>query len=124
MLGAIAAGVALVAAGDAAARGPVRPATAAETHAIAVAIRQPRFTCFDGRVARAGGWGALRLAGGAGCPELPYAIIVRADGDAGWRELRRFWSRRAACAARRPRLPVRIRAGLLGCPARAPARRR
>ncbi|ADB52119.1 hypothetical protein [Conexibacter woesei] len=111
----------LALAGHAAAGGPasaVRAASEAETHEIAVHVRQPRWTCFRGLVARRGGWAALRRLPGGGCPELPYAIVVRedrAEPAAGWRELRRFSARRAACTATRPRLSRALRAGLLGC---------
>lgn len=101
--------------GVAAASGPVRMASERETHAIAVDVRQPRWSCFEGRIAHGRPWAALRRLPGGGCPELPYAILVRADRETGWREVRRFWGRRAACAATSPRLPAALRRGLLDC---------
>lgn len=109
------AAIVLALTGQAVAKSPVRAASEAETHAIAVDVRQPRWSCFAGFVARDGGWGSLRRLPGGGCPELPYAIVVREDRASGWKELRRFWTRRAACAATRPRLGPRLKAGLLGC---------
>lgn len=95
---------------------PVRAATEAQTHRIAVEIRQPRWSCFDGLLQRRGHFGALRLLPGGGCPALPYAILVREDRADGWQELRRFETRRAACRARPRGLPAAARRALLGCP--------
>jgi len=120
LIAAAAAALLLAGAGAAGARGPVRAATGGEAHELAIAIKQPRWTCFAGRIARRGGWAALRRLPHAGCPALPWAIVVRADARLGWRELRRFPTRRAACASRRPRLTAPLRAGLYGC---APKRR-
>lgn len=120
----LAAAIALALAANTAAAGsasPARAASEAETHAIAVAVRQPRWSCFGGRIARRGGWGALLRLRGGGCPDLPYAILVREDRTAGWRELRRFGTRRAACGARRPRLSGPLRAGLLRCGGTGPS---
>ena len=104
-----------------AARGPVRAATEAETHELAIAIKQPRWSCFSGRIARDGRWASLRLLSHAGCPDLPDAIVMRADASLGWKELRRFATRRGACASRRPRLSAALKRGLYGCA--APSRR-
>lgn len=100
-----------------AARGPVRVATETETHELAIAIKQPRWSCFSGRIAHDGRWASLRRLPHAGCPDLPYAIVVRADAQLGWKEQRRFGTRRRACAARRPRLSAALKHGLYGCPA-------
>lgn len=99
----------------------MRAASTAERQELAVAIKQPRWTCFRGVIARRGGWAALRVSGGSACPGLPYAIVVRADDWLGWREVARFWTRRGACAAARPRLPAVLRAAFYDCP--APRRR-
>jgi len=117
MLLALAAAVALAAPGS-----PVRPASEAQTHRIAVEIRQPRWSCFSALLQRRGPFGALRRLPGGGCPDLPYAILVREHADDGWRELRRFTSRRAACRARPRGLPAPVRAALLGCRAPREAR--
>lgn len=116
-------GALLPAASADAAKGPVRTASSGETQELAVAIKQPRWTCFSGRIARSGGWASLRRLPHAGCPDLPWAIVVRADERLGWRELRRFETRRGACRSARPRLSAALRTGLYGCPAPAPARR-
>lgn len=99
-----------------AARGPVRVATDAETHELAIAIKQPRWSCFSGRLSRDARWASLRRLSHAGCPDLPYAIVMRADARLGWKEARRFTTRRGACASRRPRLSRALRSGLYGCP--------
>jgi uncharacterized low-complexity protein len=111
-----------VAAPAQAARGPVRAATDAETHELAIAIKQPRWSCFDGRLARDGRWASLRRLSHAGCPDLPYAIVMRADARLGWKELRRFGTRRGACVSGRPRLSAALKRGLYGCPAPERAR--
>jgi hypothetical protein len=111
MLLALAAAVAVAAAGS-----PVRPASEAQTHRIAVEIRQPRWSCFSALLQRRGPFGALRRLPGGGCPDLPYAILVREDRADGWQELRRFATRRDACRARPRGLPAATRAALLGCP--------
>lgn len=117
------AALALAAAAPAqAARGPVRVATETETHELAIAIKQPRWSCFSGRIARDGRWASLRRLPHAGCPDLPHAIVMRADARLGWKELRRFTTRRGACASRRPRLSTALRRGLYGCPAARRAR--
>lgn len=94
---------------------PVREATEAQTHRIAIEIMQPRWTCFDGLLAKRSAWGSLRRIATPGCPELPWAILVREDRDDGWQEVRRFATRSAACRARPRGLPARTRAALLGC---------
>lgn len=96
------------------AAGPVQDATDAQTHRIAIEIRQPRWTCFTGLIAKGSTWGSLRRIETPGCPELPWAILVREE-RSGWREVRRFHSRRAACRARPKRLAAAQRRALLGC---------
>ncbi|MBB4664644.1 hypothetical protein [Conexibacter arvalis] len=107
---------AAVAAPSQAARAPVRVATETETHELAIAIKQPRWSCFSGRIARDGRWASLRRLPHAGCPGLPYAIAIRADARLGWKEARRFATRRGACASRRPRMSAPLKRGLYGCP--------
>jgi hypothetical protein len=113
MLLALTAAVALAAGADA----PVRPATEAQAHRVAVEIMQPRWTCFDGLLARRSRWGSLRRIETTGCPELPWAILVREDRADGWQEVRRFATRRAACRARPRGLAADVRRALLGCTA-------
>ena len=122
VVAAVVVAVLLACAGDAqAARSAVRVASSGETQELAVTVKQPRWTCFSGRIARTGGWASLRRLPHAGCPGLPWAIVLRADARLGWRELRRFDTRRGACASRRPRLGSALRDGLYDCP--APKRR-
>ncbi|MDR9369259.1 hypothetical protein Q5424_09220, partial [Conexibacter sp. JD483] len=114
---ALAAAALAPAAASAAGASPVRTASEAQTHRIAVEIRQPRWSCFGALLQRRGPFGALRLLPGGGCPELPYAILVREDPRSGWQELRRFETRAGACRARPRGLPAATRRALLGCAA-------
>lgn len=111
----LAVAAALLLAGPAAAASPVRTASETQTQRIAIEIRQPRWSCFSGLVARRGPWGSLRRLEGSACPDLPWAILVREDAAAGWREVRRFPTRRAACRARPRGLEPGLRRALLGC---------